>query len=234
MSAVAPPTTAATHHAILSGIVRDGHAPSFAELAAAFHTDELVMVSALRALERDHGVVLHPHRPEVWVAHPFATAPTAFTVHVGERMWWGTCAWCSLGIAALLGGDGPVEIRTTLGAEGRQPVTLRVVDGHLEDDRFVVHFPIPMSRAWDNVVHTCQVMLLFRDAAGVDGWCARHGVARGDVRDAATVLAFAGEWYGRHLDADWRKWTAVEAAAIFARHGLDGPIWDLDASTERF
>lgn len=91
-----------------------------------------------------------------------------------------------------------------------------------------------MRDAWDNVVYTCSVMLLFADTAAVDDWCARHRIPRGDVQPVATVLAFARAWYGWHLDAGWRKWTVGEAAEIFARFGLTGDTWALDTGTTRF
>lgn len=79
---------------------------------------------------------------------------------------------------------------------------------------------------------------LFATAGNVDDWCTRRGVARGAVEPVARVWRFGREWYGRHVDDDWRKWTVTEAAAIFARHGLVGPTWDLpvpdDEAAERF
>lgn len=126
-----------------------------------------------------------------------------------------------------------MTITTTLGAEGEQ-ITLTVTDGDLVDDDHVVHFPVPMRHAWDNVIHACSVMLLFTDAAEVDAWCGRHGIARGDAQPVRTVWEFARTWYGRHLDADWRKWTVREAADIFRRFGLTGDIWALGGGSDRF
>ena len=224
----------ALHHAILSGFVDRGTSPTCADLAAHFGVSSRAAAEALAALQEYHGVVLHPDRPEVWVAHPFSTAPTGFTVRSGDRIWWGNCAWCSLGLASLVAASGDrVVITTTLGGEDEQ-VTLVIEDGVLTEDQYVVHFPVPMVNAWDNVIYTCSVMLLFRDEDQVDDWCERRAIQRGDIQPAGTVLAFAAEWYGRHLDRDWRKWTAEEAAAIFARHGLSGEIWELPVSTERF
>jgi hypothetical protein len=219
------------HAAILRHFVAEQRAPTVAELAAAFAQPVAVLRQALRALADYHGVVLQPNSDEIWVAHPFAAAPTTFVVNVGERRWWGNCAWCSFGLARLAGGSG--TITTTLGGLG-ETATLRFAGDRLLDDGFVVHFPVPMARAWDNVVYTCSVMLLFRDAASVDAWSASRGIDRGDVRPAAQIWRFAGEWYGRHLDDDWRKWTVDEAAAIFRRHGLDGPIWALPGAATRF
>jgi hypothetical protein len=222
---------ASLHHAILRHFVEHGFAPSHAQLQDHFHVDTEAMTQALRDLADDHGVVLHPHAPEVWVAHPFCTAPTTFVVRQGARMWWGNCAWCSLGIAALLGGSG-VSISTSLGAEGG-PVTIHV-DHHRVREDLVVHFPVAMIRAWDNVIYTCSTMLLFEREADVDEWSRRHAIARGDVQSVQRVYDFARVWYGRHLDEDWRKWTMDEAQSIFAQFGFRGRIWELPLSAERF
>lgn len=174
--------SATLHHAILRHLADRGFAPSVASLARDFEVHTDVMVRALRELQDVHGVVLHPHAPEVWIAHPFSTAPTPFAVKHAARIWWGNCAWCSLGVAALLGGS-DVTIQTTLGAEG-QPVTIHVDGGKVRETLWV-HFPIPMARAWDNVVYTCSTMLVFDSGPAIDEWCARHGIPKGDVRAPA-------------------------------------------------
>jgi hypothetical protein len=225
------PGGAALHFAILSAIVERGYAPDVEELAERLQCDVAATGSALLALAEDHGVLLHPGSTRVWVAHPFSTAPTGFTVQKGASRWWGNCVWCSLGIAGLLGGD--VTITTTLGGEDRQ-VVIHVTDDGVAEKDLVVHFPVPMTQVWDNVVYSCSTMLAFEDEAAVEEWCRRHGIAKGDVRSIKTVWRFAVDWYGRHLDPDWRKWTVDEARDIITRHGLDGPIWELPAAAGRF
>lgn len=225
------PGGAAIHYAVLSGIVERGHAPSIAELAAGFECTKEMAEFGLLSLADDHGIVLHPGSTRIWVAHPFSLAPTGFVVRRGERSWWGNCAWCSLGIAALLGGA--VTITTTLGGEDRQ-VTIHVSDDGVAETDLLVHFPVPMTKVWDNVIYACGTMLVFDDEAAVEDWCRRHDIAKGDVRGLDQVWRFAGDWYARHLDTDWRKWTIDEARTMFARHGLDGPIWELPAAAGRF
>jgi hypothetical protein len=224
-------TAATLHHMIVRHVVDKGFAPSREALAQRFGVTAAEMADALTALQDLHGVVLHPHTAEVWIVHPFSTAPTPFVVRQGSNLWWGNCAWCSLGIAALLGGN-DVCIQTTLGAEG-QPITLHIDAGKVREALWI-HFPIPMARAWDNVVFTCSTMLVFDSEAAIDAWSARHALPRGDAQPVQRAYEFAREWYGRHLDTDWRKWTAAEAQQLFARHGFHGPIWQLPSSVERF
>ncbi|UXI65879.1 alkylmercury lyase family protein [Tahibacter amnicola] len=219
------------HEAIICGFLRNQRAPTISEIAARFRCDETTVRSGLQALAEYHGVVLHPHSGEVWVAHPFSAAPTTCVVRSGACAWWGNCAWCSLGVAHLAGGTATIETR--LGAMDA-PATIRIEDGNLLDKDYVVHFPIPMRKAWENVIYTCSVMLVFRTGAEVDHWCATRGIPKGDVRPIEQIWRFAAEWYSRHADADWKKWSVSEATDLFRRHGLDGPVWTLPDQSGRF
>jgi len=225
----------------MRGIVDKGYAPTVEEIAAQFKCPIDEAESALKALAEYHGVVLHPNQPKVWVIHPFALAPTHFFIQAastestpsqGCSSWWGNCAWCSLGAAALLRRD--LTITTTLGAEKEQVILRVTSDGQLLDSDYVVHFPVPMKNAWDNVMYTCNVMLLFRNHEEVDDWSKRHGIPKGDVQPVANIWAMAKVWYGKHLDADWKKWTLEEAKEIFERFGLTHAVWKFPSSGERF
>lgn len=224
-------THGALHAAIGRHFVDRGTAPSITELTRQFALDRAVIADALRALADYHGVVLHPQSGEIWAMHPFAAAPTLFWVESEGRGWWGNCAWCSLGIVALLGTD--ARITTRLGGEAAT-VMVEIEGGVVKTPEYVVHFPIPMVQAWDNVTYTCSCMLLFESPAAVEEWCVRHAIPRGDVQPLSKVWAFAQAWYDRHLDPDWTKWTTEEARELFQRFGLTGPTWALPATTERF
>jgi len=222
---------ASLHHALIRHILDHGHGPNAQELSRILGLPEPSVVEGLRRLAEDHGVVLHPHRPEVWAIHPFSLAPTSFWVRSGGRAWWGNCAWCSLGIAALTGQD--ATISTSFGAEGR-PVDLHIRSGRIVEGHHLIHFPIPMRNCWDNVIYSCSTMLVFEDEAAVDDWCLRHRIPKGDTQPLSRFWPFAQEWYGKHLDPDWRKWTSAEASALFQRHGLGGDTWAIPVSHSRF
>ena len=219
------------HHHIMSHIVSRGFAPRIAEMQAVFEVTQEAIVTALQALQEYHGVVLHPNSSEVWVMHPFATTATNFWIQSGSQSWWGNCAWCSLGAAALL--DRDLTITTTLGGEGRQ-ITIAIMDGQVMNQNLFVHFPIPMQKAWDNVIYTCSTMLMFDSEAEIDAWCERHHISKGDVQPIEKIWQFSRVWYGNHLDENWQKWTVEEAIAIFQRFELDHPVWDMPSGGERF
>jgi hypothetical protein len=219
------------HYELIRHLVERCSIPSHEELTALLTCSSGELDQAFDDLADAHGVVLHPSSHDVWAIHPFSLAPTPFLVESGSKKWWGNCAWCSLGIAVLAGERS--VITTTLGAESEQ-VQLVVADGLVSRQDLVVHFPIPMAQAWDNVVYTCSTMLLFKDEAHVVEWSARRRIPRGDIQPVAKVLELAQRWYGGHLSADWTKKSVAEARAIFAELGFSHPVWSLPAQEGRF
>ena len=219
------------HHELIRGLIETCAVPTREELQARLSCSSAELGLAVEDLEDAHGVVLHPKTHNVWAIHPFSAAPTPFVVQSGEKKWWGNCAWCSLGIAVLV--DKPCTIVTTLGAETEQ-VALKVEEGRLSRTDLVVHFPIPMAEAWDNVVYTCSTMLFFKDESQVTAWCARHRIPKGDIQPVEKVLELAKRWYGEYLQPDWTKKSVNDARAIFTELGLSHPIWSLPADGGRF
>ena len=119
-------TNSNLHYSIIKGIIDKGFAPNVEELSKTLNVDNNEIVNGLKDLQEYHGVVLHPNEPKVWVIHPFSLAPTNFYVKTKNGEWWGNCAWCSLGVAALLQDD--VKITTTIGAETEQ-IEINIISG---------------------------------------------------------------------------------------------------------
>jgi hypothetical protein len=219
------------HYTILKYIIDTGYAPKIHSIANQLQMSEEDTITALKKLQDYHGVVLHPKSNEIWVIHPFSLAPTNFLVSSSSGEWWGNCAWCSLGVAALLNQD--VTIRTTIGANDRQ-VTINIKDGKIIESNYYVHFPIPMQNAWDNVIYTCSTMLLFESENQIDQWCHRHNIPKGDIQPINKIWEFSKAWYGNHLNPDWKKWTSEEAIQIFEKFDLVSETWKIPVTNTRF
>jgi len=224
-------TKATLHYTILKEIIEKGFAPTVEDLSKLLNSDVNTITQGLYDLQDYHGVVLHPNEPKIWVIHPFSLAPTNFYVQSKTGEWWGNCAWCSLGIAALLKED--VTITTVIGGETEQ-IKIHIVDGKIQETQYCIHFPIPMTQAWNNVIYTCSNMLIFENETQVEQWATKHQIPKGDSQPIAKIWAFAQAWYGNHLNPHWEKWTMAEAKAIFQKFELNHSIWELGDSVERF
>tara|TARA_Y100000385_G_scaffold287887_2_gene353175 strand:- start:3530 stop:4210 length:681 start_codon:yes stop_codon:yes gene_type:complete len=224
-------TNSNLHYSIIKGIIDKGFAPNVEELSKTLNVDNNEIVNGLKDLQEYHGVVLHPNEPKVWVIHPFSLAPTNFYVKTKNGEWWGNCAWCSLGVAALLQDD--VKITTTIGAETEQ-IEINIISGEIQEKNYFIHFPIPMKNAWDNVIYTCSNMLVFESEEQIDKWSKKHNIPKGDIQPIDRIWNFSKKWYGNHLNPDWAKWTIEEAKEMFREFELNDRIWKLDDSNERF
>jgi len=203
-------------------IAETGHGPSIPALARAAGSDARSVEASLRRLHDNHALLLHPHRCEPWVVHPFALAAGGCWVETAARGYWANCLYCGLGIAAALNEDAVLTAR--LGGEGTT-ATYRVENGSLIDAGGVFHLSVPAARWWDNVVFACASFQPFAEEADIDPWCRRHAMARGATMTMTALWRFAYDWYGGYLRAPWRKRTPVEIRALFDAHGLTGPFW---------
>ena len=224
-------TNSILHYSIIRAIIENGFAPSVEGLVEILQAKKEEIVKGLHDLQEYHGVVLHPNESKIWVIHPFSLAPTNFYVKSKKGEWWGNCAWCSLGIAALLNDD--VIITTTIGAETKQ-IEIKIVNGEIQEKNYYIHFPIPMKNAWDNVIYTCSNMLVFESEQQVEEWTKRHNIQKGDIQPMEKIWNFSKKWYGNHLNPEWTKWTIEEAKSMFREFELNDKTWKLEDSKERF
>ncbi|MCF2875787.1 MULTISPECIES: alkylmercury lyase family protein [unclassified Tenacibaculum] len=224
-------TKSSLHYSIIRYIIDNGFAPDSQTLATILKSKKEIVEKGLYELQEYHGVVLHPNEPKIWVIHPFSLAPTNFLVKSKRGEWWGNCAWCSLGLAALLNED--LKIITNYGAHGEK-VEINIINGKIQEEDLYIHFPIPMKNAWDNVIYTCSTMLVFKNEKQIDHWVKQHNIPKGDIQPITKIWEFSKVWYGNHLNPDWKKWTMKEAQELFTEFNLTGKIWSLHNTNGRF
>ncbi len=205
-------------------IFDNGFAPTTDQLASLSQTSLPEVEEGLSALADSHALVLHPNSFDIWVAHPFALFPTLFWVKTADKQWWGNCTWCSFGIAVLAKTD--MQIFTKLDGE-QEPVVINIKDDKVTDADYVVHFPIPASKLWDNVIYTCANILTFKTEADIDAWCKRHNKPKGHVMTVEKLWALSKLWYGNYLDPDFKRKTKEIAESMFEEVGLTDEFWKL-------
>jgi hypothetical protein len=129
--------------------------------------------------------------------------------------------------------DGNAVIHARIGGE-MEDIDIHIVDGEVVEKDLWVHFAVPPRAAWDNVHHFCATVLPFRQEADVQTWSNRHGIPAGSAVPISQVQDLGREWYARHCDRDWRKWSIAEAIEIFEKVGLVGPFWSLESREGSF
>lgn len=106
---------------------------------------------AYQRLNEAHQFFLQPGGDAIRMASPLSAVPTPFSVSSRGRTYWANCAWDSLGIPALLHADARIAAHLALTGE---TVTYAVKDGELLADPFIVHFPLPFHRWYEDLIHT--------------------------------------------------------------------------------
>jgi hypothetical protein len=130
--------------------IREGRAPTVAEMTAALSSPVRKVRAALERLAQTHAFVLQV-TGELWRAAPFSAVPTAFPVRSGKRAWYGNCIWDALGIPAMLHQN--AQIDASCGCCNYEMV-LRVEEGRLLGPKGIVHIAVPARHWYDDIVFT--------------------------------------------------------------------------------
>jgi hypothetical protein len=125
--------------------------PMLGEIGKALGTGSAEIEAALKRLADAHVLVLAPGTPYIWLANPLSALPSPFPVTVGGQQYFGICIWDALGVIAMLGDEGSV---TSLCPDCGEELTLRVRDGQVEGQDYVVHYAVPAARWWDDIGYT--------------------------------------------------------------------------------
>jgi hypothetical protein len=137
-------------HFIYRHFIREGRAPTVAEMAAALSSSVRKTRAALVRLAQTHAFVLQENG-ELWRAAPFSAVPTAFPVRSGKRAWYGNCIWDALGIPAMLHQNARLD--ASCGCCNYEMV-LRVEKGRLLAAKGIIHIAVPARHWYDDIVFT--------------------------------------------------------------------------------
>jgi hypothetical protein len=137
---------------IYAGLRDSSAVPTLSAIAEALRIETSEVEASLRRLHEAHVLVLYEGTTEVRMALPFAARATPFAVHVGDRRWWANCAWDAYAIPAALGAeDAVIDTDCPDCGEGMR---LEVRAGEARAADALIHFLVPASRWWDDIVFT--------------------------------------------------------------------------------
>lgn len=150
------PQQALTDHDVRLFIYREfiahGAPPSPAETARALRLDESPVRDSYDRLAAAHVIVLRAGTREILMAAPLSAVPTRFRVTLANgHSHWANCVWDALGVAAMLHQDATVQASC---GDCNEVLELVVENGSLANADSVVHFVVPASRWWEDIVYT--------------------------------------------------------------------------------
>lgn len=132
-------------------LVAHGVPPTCGEIGAHFGESAEDARAALGALRIGKTILVHPKTGEIWMAGPFAAAPTPYRVSRGEARWFANCAWDMLGIPFIVGGDVHIDASCV---DCGAPMAIRGGLRGAPDIDAVVHFLVPARRWYDDIGFT--------------------------------------------------------------------------------
>jgi hypothetical protein len=138
------------------------HPPSVDETAKHFNITNEEARDLYLELHNRHAFFLDLETLEVRMANPFSGIRTDFKVSANGKTYFANCAWDMLGIPAALHCDAVIEAVCT---ESNETVEIEIQNGNIAQaavlgggdaalSKLRVHFPLPFSRWYDDLVFT--------------------------------------------------------------------------------
>lgn len=138
-------------HFVYSYFADTTRPPSVGETAKHFDISDEEASDLYLELHNRHAFFLDLETLNIRMANPFSGIPTDFKVHANGKTYFANCAWDMLGIPATLQSDAIIEALCT---ESNESIQLEVKNEQITNNQLLVHFPLPFSRWYDDLVFT--------------------------------------------------------------------------------
>ena len=125
--------------------------PNVAVTAAHFDISAEEAGEYYKELHNRHAIFLDLETLTIRMANPFSGVPTDFKVHTNGKTYYANCAWDMLGIPAALHTDAVIEAVCT---GSNETIELEIKNGRVFDSNLLIHFSLPFSRWYDDLVFT--------------------------------------------------------------------------------
>jgi Alkylmercury lyase len=126
--------------------------PTSTEVALAIDSSVPEVEQAFQRLSEKRLLVLEPDSSShIRMAPPFSGIETQHWVRIKDKIYFANCAWDAFGIAAALKRDTDIESAC---ADCGETLTFQIRDGKPLPQECVIHFAVPASQWWKDIVYT--------------------------------------------------------------------------------
>ena len=138
-------------HFVYNHFADTTYPPSVEDTAKNFDISTEEAGEYYKELHNRHAFFLDLGTLTIRMAWPFSAVQTNFKVYANGKTYYANCAWDMLGIPVVLQSDALLEAVCT---ESNESVQLEIQDGQITNYDLLIHYPIPFSRWYDDLVFT--------------------------------------------------------------------------------
>lgn len=213
---------------IFDYFLENSRAPVLEEIMALFKATRGEAARVLEELEAAHHVVRVPGTDRILMANPFSALDTPFRVNIGDKRYFGACAWDAVAYHVMLSRDTQVESFCHHCAE---PINIRFSKGRVISSRPpdpLVYLSLPAAKWWEDIVITCaNNMVFFASKGHLDEWLKRNPNPNGEALSIDQTLKISIPLYRDKMNLDYSRPTKEESMSYWASMGLKGGFWKL-------
>jgi hypothetical protein len=220
--------TKAVRKYIFDYFLENGRAPVLEEIMTRFRLTRNEAERTLEELEMAHHVIRVPGTNRILMANPFSALDTPFRVKVGDRDYFGACAWDAVACHVMLARDTQVESFCHHCAE---PVKITFSKGRpisSQPSNPLVYLSLPAAKWWENIVTTCaNHMVFFSSKDHLDDWLGKNPGSSGEALSLDQTLKISIPIYRDKMKLDYTRPTKDELMSYWDSMGLRGEFWRL-------
>jgi len=213
---------------IFDYFLENSRAPVLEEIMNRFRLGRNEAARVLEELEVAHHVIRVPGTNRILMANPFSALDTPFRVTVGDKGYFGACAWDAVAYHVMLGRDTQVNSFCHHCAE---PVKIRFSGGNpvfSEPSEPLVYLSLPAAKWWENIVITCaNHMVFFNSRRHLDDWLKANPGLAGEALSLDQTLKISMPIYQNKMKLDYTRPTRDELTSYWDSMGLRGEFWKL-------
>ncbi len=137
---------------IYETIAQTAKIPDSNDVASALGSSVPEVEAAFERLYQKRLLVLEPgSTSHIRMAPPFSGIETQHLVKIEDKIYFANCAWDAFGIAAALKRDADI---TSSCPDCEESLSFQIRDGKPLHQECVVHFAVPASQWWKDIIHT--------------------------------------------------------------------------------